>query len=124
MEIEHFDKLCHYDKRNSQTLAFTSIGREYHSMIYRDNKLCLKKVYMVSLEEKMKIISSCQLSVDSLSLLVHLSWSISQLPLLLKFLLLPPVLPGHLFGLVQAHDALRIWIRQLLLLLLLQLGHD
>lgn len=76
---------------------------------------------MVYLEEKMKIISSCQLSVDSLSLLVHLSWSVSQLPLLLKFLLLPPVFPGHLFGLVQAHDALRIAIRQLLLLLL---GHD
>lgn len=33
-------------------MAFTSIGREYHSMIYRDNKLYLKKVYMVYLVGK------------------------------------------------------------------------
>ncbi len=46
-------------------------------------------------------------NMNLLSLLVHLSRSVSQLSLLLQLLLLPPVLSGHLLGLIQAHDPLR-----------------
>lgn len=52
------------------------------------------------------LLQLCYVSMYLLSLFIHLSRSISQLSLLLQLLLLPPVFPGHLFGLIQAHDAL------------------